>query len=105
MNTNTNTPAAASLENTIALAVSIARRRVFGAISLSAGRKIAATIAAKTVILSGSDLPACHAARENIADDLAELGWKVRVNRFGTGNAFHSGVLADCGVESIEITF
>ncbi len=59
--------------------------------------------AKETFIISGADLPACHVEREDIADDMAELGWQVRVNRFGTGNAMHSGRMG-CGVTSIEVT-
>ena len=48
-------------------------------------------------------LPDCHKLREDLADNLATLGFVVRVNRFGTGNAAHSGVLAGCGVGSITV--
>jgi hypothetical protein len=50
-----------------------------------------------------TDLPVCHKLREDLADKLAILGFVVRVNRFGTGNAAHSGVLAGCGVRSILV--
>jgi len=54
------------------------------------------------VKLTGSCLPADHGLREKFADMLGET-YVVRVNRFGTGNAEHSGVLDGCGVSSIEV--
>ena len=52
--------------------------------------------------LKEQHLPPCHKAREELADLLAEAGLRVLVNRFGTGNAEHSG-RPGCGVRSIEI--
>ena len=57
-----------------------------------------------TFILDHHELPACHAAREDIADALVELGFRGRVNRAGAGNGRHSGWLAGCKVLSIEVT-
>lgn len=57
----------------------------------------------KTWILDSKSLPSCHKTREEIADDLAEAGLLVKVDRYGTGNAAHSGVLPGCGVYRIEI--
>lgn len=39
---------------------------------------------------------------EDLADELHEAGYKVRVNRYGNGVGRHTG-LPGCGVESIEI--
>lgn len=43
-----------------------------------------------------------HRQREDLADELTE-NFVVHVNRFGTGNGKHSGILPDCGVSSIHI--
>ena len=43
-----------------------------------------------------------HRQREDLADLLTN-SFLVKVNRFGTGNAAHSGVLPMCGVASIHI--
>ena len=53
-----------------------------------------------TAIKSWADIG--HAEREQIADDLNQDTWRrVTVERFGTGNAQHSGVLPWCGVSYI----
>lgn len=43
-----------------------------------------------------------HRQREQLADELTEQ-FLVKVNRFGTGNGKHSGILPGCGVSSIHI--
>jgi hypothetical protein len=55
------------------------------------------------VRITHNHLPLCHKHREILADKLAAFGFIVRVDRFGTGNAEHSGVLAGCGVSSITV--
>ena len=55
------------------------------------------------VRITDGHLPQCHKHRENLADKLAAFGFIVSVNRFGTGNAEHSGVLAGCGVSFITV--
>jgi uncharacterized membrane protein len=52
-----------------------------------------------TAIKSWADIG--HAEREQIADDMSEECRRVIVERFGTGNAQHSGVLGGCGVSYI----
>ena len=43
-----------------------------------------------------------HRQREDLADQLTER-FVVKVNRFGTGNGKHSGILPGCGVSPIHI--
>jgi hypothetical protein len=55
------------------------------------------TAAAKnTTIKSWADIG--HADREQLAEDMGEAGLLVTVERFGTGNGLHSGVIPGCGV-------
>ena len=55
------------------------------------------TAAAKnTTIKSWADIG--HADREQLAEDMGEAGLLVKVERFGTGNGLHSGVIPGCGV-------
>jgi len=58
----------------------------------------------KTWTLDSTTLPPCHKTREDIADDLTAAGFLVKVDRFGTGNASHSGILPGCGVYRIVIS-
>ena len=43
------------------------------------------------ILLTGEILPTLHQEREALADKLADAGFVVQVNRFGSGNAKHSG--------------
>ena len=63
------------------------------------------TAAANKIVftLTHRELPECDGAREDIADNLAALGFRVRVNRYGTGNGKHFW-FGRCGVESIEFS-
>lgn len=40
---------------------------------------------------------------EDLADRLHAAGYKVRVNRYGTGCGRHSAWAPDCGVESVVV--
>jgi hypothetical protein len=41
---------------------------------------------------------------EGIADALCAAGFRVLVDRFGTGNGWHTGHVAGSGVNHIEVT-
>ena len=52
-------------------------------------------------VIKGTDL---GSDPETLAEELHDDGFCVRVNRRGTGNGEHTGILAGCYVESIEVT-
>ena len=54
------------------------------------------------ILLTGKNLPTLHQEREALADSLADAGFMVQVNRFGSGNAKHSGRNGN-GVNSLLI--
>ena len=54
------------------------------------------------ILLTGENLPMSHQEREALADRLADAGFMVQVNRFGSGNAKHSGRNGN-GVNSLLI--